>query len=254
VVSLFAAIGVVLLFVAVQALMFGVLGGDVSVDDTLDAHEALLLGVIQVAGIVVVVGLAALGVLRGREALALGSGSQVRAGLLALVTVGVFVVLPTVGAALANGDRLIDHGVGPVDAAAFVLLACLIAVNEELWFRGLVVHVLGGRARPWWTVVVAPLVFGLPHYTGDTASLLNAIAVTLAVGVPFVVVRLRYQALLPLMFWHAVIDAWAFLHTSSVVAEGSPSIDELLVALIVPSLLAIGYVLWFRGTADRPAR
>jgi hypothetical protein len=95
------------------------------------------------------------------------------------------------------------------------------------------------------------VLLGLPHYAGGAAALLNAIAVTLAVGIPFVAVRLRHHALLPMIGWHAVIDAWAFLHTSSVVAQGNPSTKDVIAGLTLPVCIALGYASWYASRRRR---
>ncbi|MCW2920866.1 MAG: protease self-immunity family protein [Thermoleophilia bacterium] len=170
----------------------------------------------------------------------------VHAGLRALAPVGVLVIGLPLGASLASGDALFDSDLTPGLAAAFVAASILIAVSEELWFRGVLVDVLESARMPWLTIAASSVLFGLPHLPGGSAAALNALAVTLAVGVPFTIVRLRCGSIIPLIIWHAVIDAWAFLHTASVTAQGSPGVGEAVATLVVPALVALGYVWWYR--------
>jgi membrane protease YdiL (CAAX protease family) len=167
------------------------------------------------------------------------------AGMRLLLPVGALVLGPSIGFALAAGDPLLADGMTLPLAAALLLLAVAIAVNEELWFRGLVLDQLDRAHRPWLTVLGGAVLFGLPHVAATSASWLNAAAVTLAVAIPFTVVRLRVGSIWPLVAWHAAIDAWAFLHTASVVPEGTPSAGEAAVALVLPAIVAAGYLRWW---------
>jgi membrane protease YdiL (CAAX protease family) len=247
--AVLGAIALVLAFVIVQMLAFALLhalGGDVDVDGGLSATDALSIVAVQVAGVLVVVLAAArTGAAGWRRLGVTGSGSTafVR-GWTLLLPAGLVVVVPTLLWSLVDGD-VVDDGITIGSALAFVLLALAIALNEELWFRGLVVDRLQAAGRPWLTVLLGSVLFGLPHVGGTAATWLNAAAVMLAVAVPFTVVRLHVRSLWPMVAWHATIDAWAFLHTASVVAEGEPSLAELLAGLALPTIVACGYLLWF---------
>jgi membrane protease YdiL (CAAX protease family) len=172
------------------------------------------------------------------------------AGLRALAPVGVLVIGLPLGASLASGDPLFDPDLSSGLVVALVLASILIAISEELWFRGVLVDVLESARMPWLTIVAASVMFGLPHLPGGPAAAVNAAAVTLAVGVPFTIVRLRCGSIIPLIIWHTIIDAWAFLHTASVTAQGSPGVGEAVATLVVPALIALGYMWWYqRGVA-----
>ena len=246
---MFGAIGLALLFVVVQGLAFGVLFGlglDIDVEESLGAREALLLVAIQCVGIAAVAGLVGLGAVSWRRIGATGAQrGSLGAGMWALLPVGLLVVGPSLAVPLFDDDPLLNADLTPGSAIALTLLAIAIGVNEELWFRGLVVERLQRARMPWLTVFAASVLFGLPHVAATSASLVNAAGVTLAVAVPFTVVRLASRSIWPMVVWHAIIDAWAFLHTSTVVAEGSYDLGEALVALVLPAAVAIGYVVWF---------
>ena len=237
----------VLGFISVQvaggALLY-VLDVDLQVSGDVSIAEAAAIGAIQLCGILAVVALVTAGYASWRELGMRASRAAFGAGWRALLPVGLLVIGPSVAVALYDG-RVVDRGVTPMLALAFVALALLIAVNEELWFRGLLVDALDSARRPWLTIIGSAVLFGLPHAGDTTAHLVNAAAVTLAVGVPFTVVRLRHGALGPLIAWHALIDTWAFLHTASVTPEGSPDVADVVATLVLPSLVAIGYVWWY---------
>lgn len=220
-------------------------GHRIDVHGQLQVADALRLSAVQAIGALFAVALVLTWVGSWRRVgLRAPAGSAV-AGWSALLPVGLLVIAPTIGYVLATGKPLVHPSIDPAEAMAYVLLAVLVSINEELWFRGLVVDVLGGRLRPWLVIAGSALLFGLPHYGGSAASLLNMAGVTLAVGIPFAVVRLRHHSLVPLIAWHAVIDAWAFLHTARVVATGDPSTTEMAVGLVLPAVLGVGYLVWF---------
>lgn len=256
--ALLAATGVVLLFLLVQATAFIVLDRlsvDLDVAGGIDVRLALALMFVQVIGIGAVVLFVRFGSTTWRD---LGMRDTPRGsfdrGWRLLMPVGLLVIAPTLGYAIASADEpVIGDGVGLSLALAFVLLSIAIAVNEELWFRGLVVDRLERGGRDLLVIGGSALLFGLPHLGSTRASVLNAVAVTLAVGIPFTVARMRVRSLWPLIAWHALIDTWAFIHTGSVVAEGSPSLVDALVSLVLPALVAAGYVAWFMRSRRRPA-
>ncbi|MCW2962455.1 MAG: family intrarane metalloprotease [Thermoleophilia bacterium] len=239
-------IGIVGLFVLAQFLVAGAIalvGGSIDLSP-LGTRDALLLVVLQL-------GTAALGVLLvlawcGWSAIALpGRRGDGWRGFLALLPVGLLVLVPGIAIAISEGDA-IDPSLTPGRAVAVVVLAFAIGFNEELWFRGLLVARLGAERAPWLTVFASAALFGLPHLSDSSASWLNAAGVMLAIGIPFGVVRMRRRALGPLIAWHGLIDAWAFLHTASITVTGTPTAAEAVGALVLPALLALSYLAWLR--------
>lgn len=250
-IALMAAVGLVLLFIVVQGVALeiaGALGWTLRIGDSLQVESALVLSFVQAAGIVAI-GLLVLGGMTTLRRLGLRGGERQpkagRRGWNALLPVTLFVLGPSMLLALLDGRDLVHPSLDLGEALAVTLLAVLIGINEELWFRGLVVDQLGGALRPWLVIIGSALLFGLPHLSDSAATVLNAAGVALAVGVPFACVRLRYGSLWPLIVVHSLIDIWAFLHTSSVVAEGNPSTGEIAAGLIVPACIAAGYLTWF---------
>lgn len=232
---------------------FAAAGGELRLDGRLDVRAALLLAGFQLVSIAV--GLLVVVAARDVDWRSVGLRSQPRGsfdeGWRLLMPVGLLVIGPTLGIALLGDEPLVASSVSPVEAVTFVLLAAAIGVNEELWFRGLMVARLTRGARPLVVVVTASLIFGLLHVGETSASLLNAAAVTVAVAVPFTIVRMRRPSLWPLIAWHALIDAWAFLHTASVVATGEPDLAEALTTMSLPVAMAAGYVWWYRRDVGR---
>lgn len=257
--TVLSAIAMLVAFVLAQAVALGLLsliGVELDVDTKLGAGDALTLLVVQAVGVVFAAALIWLGpaTWRGVAAARVPRGSF-DAGWRMLLPVGIVVIGPTFMYAVVSDSSLLDAKVSVGSALAFAALAIGIAVNEELWFRGLIVERLEHARRPWLTVIAASALFGLPHVAATGASWLNAAAVTLVVGIPFVIVRLRCGSIWPLVAWHALIDLWAFLHTSSVVATGNPGLVEAVLALALPVLVACGYLVWFqRGQQHRIMR
>lgn len=237
-------------FVLAQAVAIGVLaaaGVKIDVDQKFGTTQALTLLAVQGAGVAFAAALIWLGPMTWHSVAATGTPRRsFDVGWRLLLPVGIVVIGPTFMYASFADDSVLDSSLTVGSALAFAALAIGIAVNEELWFRGLIVDRLEQAHRPWLTVGAASLLFGLPHVAATSASWLNAAAVTLVVGIPFTIVRLRCGSIWPLVAWHALIDVWAFLHTSSVVAEGEPSLLEAAAALVLPVIVAVGYVLWFR--------
>lgn len=252
------AIGIALGFVAAQSV--GVLAfRPQDVVGAINTPSIWALVGVQGVGIATIGILISTGVTSLSE-LGISSDKRVRArrgrafnrGLKSITPVAVAVLLPTFVSALFADDPLVATRLTLSSSFAFFVLALSIAINEELWFRGLMVDHLERIGRPTITIVSAAVLFGLPHVSGSSASWLNAAGVTLAVAIPFTIVRIHTRSLWPLILLHALIDIWAFLHTGSVVPQGTPSTNEALLALILPMLLAVGYIAWHAGqTRDR---
>lgn len=244
---------VVIVFVSVQlaaGALLHALGVDLQLAGDVSVGEAAALGAIQVGGILAIVALVAAGFTSWHR---LGVGGRRRSfvsGWQALLPVGLLVIGPSVGVALASDVDIVADRVTPMLAVAFIALALFISINEELWFRGLLVDALQTARRPWLTIIASAVLFGLPHAGDTTAHLVNAVAVTLAVGIPFTVVRLRFGGLGSLIVWHTIIDTWAFLHTASVRPQGSPDAADIAATLVLPSLVAIGYMVWYRRAVN----
>ncbi len=250
VLGIFVVLSFILVQIGASALLI-VLDADLDVTGDLSLAEVAAIGAVQLAGILTITLLVLAGSMSWDRLGMRAPARSFAAGWWALLPVGLLVIGPSMAVALAGDDPVLARDVSPSLALGFVALAMLISANEELWFRGLLVDSLQSARRPWLTVFGAALLFGLPHVGDTTAHLVNALAVTLAVGIPFVVVRLRHGALAPLIVWHALVDAWAFLHTASVTPEGSPDPGEIVATLVLPSLVAIGYLVWFRRGVTR---
>lgn len=251
-----SAVALAVGFLLVQLASFGAFaaaGGELDLDGRLGAGPALLLAAFQVVSIAV--GALVVFAASDLDWRTVGLGRQPRGsfaeGWQLLLPIGLLLIGPTVGAALATDTSLVHSSVSLGDAVAFALLAAAIGLNEELWFRGLVVTRLAGAARPVLAVVTASLIFGLLHVGDTRASILNATAVTVAVAVPFTIVRLRRPSLWPLVAWHAVIDVWAFVHTASVVATGEPDLADAVATMALPVAIGAGYVWWYRRDVAR---
>ncbi|MEO6867241.1 MAG: CPBP family intramembrane glutamic endopeptidase [Gaiellales bacterium] len=250
---LLRAVGYVALFLLVQIIagvLLDALGfspNDVSGTDV-HLRDVLVLGMLE---LLVLAGAVLFTHLRGGVR---GLGVELRGarqarGWWQLAPSGLLVIAPSFAFALADDPSTVITRTSVATLAAFVGLAVLIGITEELWFRGLVMASLDPQRSPWLAVFGSAILFGLPHLLSSNAGVtaataLNAAAVTLAIAIPFACVRVASRAIVPMIGWHAAIDAWAFLHTSSITAEGTPDISDASVALVVPALVAAGYILW----------
>ena len=94
---------------------------------------------------------------------------------------GYFIVV--VGMMLAMGLYKID-GLNPdwkgLADAFFMFL--IVAVGEEIIFRGVLFRWIDRRFGFWWAMAVSGLVFGLAHITNDNATLWSSIAIALEAG------------------------------------------------------------------------
>lgn len=239
----------VLAYVTVQFLVVAViaegLGWDLELSERIATRDALVLTLLDVVPITL---FALLVAARWFDPLRVGvraAAGSFGAGMRLLAPACLVVLGPSVLIGATADGPLLAAGMTPARATAFVLLASLIAISEELWFRGAVVDAAARSGGTWLPLVASALLFGAPHYAGDSATLLNAVAVSLAVGIPFTIVRMRVGSIWAGVVWHTAIDAWAFLHTGGVSPTGSPDPTEMLVALVLPGLVAAGYLTWF---------
>ncbi|MCW2956569.1 MAG: family intrarane metalloprotease [Thermoleophilia bacterium] len=252
--ALLRGAGLVLVFIALQAVVGGIVLavagelGDLGEFRSIGVELALALCVIQAT----IAAVAVWWIGRTDAWRAAGLRSTAREnwlGFRALIPIGLVAILPGVLLAAQEGN-VVDPSLTLERGAVLVLLAMLIGVNEELWFRGLLVAGLARSGSVLLVVFGSAVLFGLPHITDEPASWLNAAAVTLAVGIPFAAVRVRRRALGPLIAWHGIVDIWAFIHTASVTVSGTPSLAEAVGGLILPAALALGYLVWLqRGIA-----
>lgn len=253
--ALGAAIGLTAGFVVVQvvAVFIGAIVGmaltDTRAADLADTRTAgglvaLLIGEMLLAGVVVVFAQR-----QGAAArIGLGPRGAGRSIGQALPVAIAFAALP-LGALLASGDDVVRADIGPERAAMLVAFAIAVAIAEEVAFRGLVLERLGGAARPAFATTWSAALFGALHMPfgseGGGAEIVNAAAVTLAVGVPLALVRLRSGSLVGPIVAHALIDIFGLLHLGSLEL---PDVKraEAIVELAIALLLATGYAFWYR--------
>jgi uncharacterized protein len=123
--------------------------------------------------------------------------------------------------------------------------APLIALNEELFFRGVVLE--GLRPQGWrWAIIGSAAMFGASHAVNIVAGAnlpftLMQIAATTAGGVAFAAIRIRTGSLWPLIALHVVLDVMA-LTTLTGDAVEMPILIPVLVAW-----LALNLSLWRYG-------
>jgi len=89
------------------------------------------------------------------------------------------------------------------EAAVFCLLAVTAGICEEFLYRGFVFGALSRLFVPSWAVlIVSSVLFGLAHAYQGRGGMVG----TLLLGTVFGSVRILYDSLVPVVFWHAAVD------------------------------------------------
>lgn len=128
------------------------------------------------------------------------SGFVVGIGLAEIT--GVFLPVPP-QVLEAFGQFLLPEGMGLVQLV--LLLAVLPGITEEIAFRGLLLHGLRRRLKPWALCLVVGGIFGLFHVS------LFRILPTAYLGTMLALVTILTGSLFPAMLWHALNNAVALL-------------------------------------------
>lgn len=238
--SIAAGIGVVF-----ALMVFDVPDSDKLVSTATDAGLALVAwSELMLAAVLVL-----LAVRIGRRTTGLVFGSEAWRSLrLATPVLLVMVGLPLVGLIL-TGEPIVDAG---LNASRVVLIAVVVVgvgIAEEIAFRGVLIPVLGGSSRPAFAAIASALLFGVVHLAVPDASAayyVNALAVMLAVGIPFAVIRLRTGNIIGLVIVHALIDLFALLYIGSLELP-SATLGQALVELGMSVVLAAAYWVWFKS-------
>ncbi len=89
------------------------------------------------------------------------------------------------------------------EAAIFCSLAVTAGICEEFLYRGFVFGALTHLSAPIWSVLlVSSVFFGLAHAYQGPGGMLG----TLILGTVFGLVRILYDSLVPVVFWHVAVD------------------------------------------------
>ena len=89
------------------------------------------------------------------------------------------------------------------EARVFACLAITAGICEEFIYRGFVFAALGHLSLPTWGVLlVSSAMFGLAHAYQGRSGMVG----TLVLGTVFGLVRILYDSLVPVVFWHAAVD------------------------------------------------
>ena len=145
----------------------------------------------------------------------------------------------------------------PAALAGMVLLnTSLVALSEEVMFRGILLYGLMTRLPVLPAVLVSSALFGAVHAlnvftTGDlAASLLQALAAALQ-GVGLAAVRVRTHSLWPMIVVHAFYDCGLLLAAGAHPATAMPGAMSVLPVLFVLPIFVYGLFL-LRKNALRP--
>ena len=155
---------------------------------------------------------------------------------------GIVVGTQVIGSAVTHDPFLAPH-ITLGRALTLCATAIAIGIAEELVFRGLMVHGLQRAQMPVLTVTVSAVLFGALHLFDNVV---NAVAVTLALAVPFALVRLRGGSLGALIVVHSVIDIAALLSLGNLDLPDSTPPNEAVTQIVMASIICAAYVLWYR--------
>lgn len=89
------------------------------------------------------------------------------------------------------------------ETAIFCALAVTAGICEEFLYRGFVFGALSHASVPTWTVLlISSVMFGLAHAYQGRGGILG----TMILGAVFGSVRILYDSLIPVVFWHTAVD------------------------------------------------
>lgn len=176
--------------------------------------------------------------------------------ILALPIVGLNLIAwasPAGGAMrLPDPDRLLGFG----------LLACCVALGEELFYRGALLQAFDPTRYPRMAVAAGAMVFGLFHVVEggrivtSPGVVANAVVVTLAIGIPFALIRVRTGSLWGLVACHAMYDLLALIVTNGFTGQHI-ALERAALSAVVAAITCGLYVWWFSssgGYAASPSR
>ena len=134
----------------------------------------------------------------------------------------------------------------------------LVAVSEELMFRGILFHALWGRYRLWPAIVLTSLAFGLVHtFNGfGTGRWDQAVMQSIAAfmqGFAYLAIRIRTRSVWPMVLVHAAWDYSLMLGVlAQPVTSGAATVWSALPLLVVLPVFLYGLFL-LRGITSRLA-
>lgn len=103
-------------------------------------------------------------------------------GLGLAVGLGFFVAVVGV-MMLAGAYRVVDFGNSVIPILNAFSMFLIVAIGEEVLFRGVLFRWIDERWGFWWAIGVSALVFGLVHITNNNATVWASVAIALEAGV-----------------------------------------------------------------------
>jgi membrane protease YdiL (CAAX protease family) len=146
----------------------------------------------------------ALGWSRGNALLGVGLGLA----LVLATQLGARLLLPLMPPVLTETHKLYGILQGSLEPAHYSPIVALVAIAEELVYRGVVTSLCERKQTPGWTVIIATALYALP-LVGSGSWLLVAIGVTL--GACLTVAKLRSGSLLVPIVAHVIWSEVTFV-------------------------------------------
>lgn len=135
-------------------------------------------------------------------------------------------------------------------AATLAVASLLVGLNEELWFRGLILRALAPKGLNW-AVWGSAILFGVLHLLNGLAGqdllvTLIQIAYAFVIGICYALVRLKGGSVWPLILIHAATDFFAWTAQSGQIGSGTVNslFDLVLPALVVVLFAGYSVYLW----------
>ena len=145
---------------------------------------------------------------------------------------------------------------GPGAVLMLAALSLLVGLNEETYFRGLVLRFLKPRGNTI-AIVGSAVLFGIAHVGNLLAPGATVLGVgyqmtsAALIGMFFGGLRLRLNAIWPLIAAHAVIDFSVLATTYPDLHLGTPPIPALILGLGVNVIFAVFGLILGQGAGDR---
>jgi len=184
-----------------------------------------------------------------------GFRALIRLSDLRLYWLPLFPVLPAVPAAIVG-----ITGMRFGEILYFLILACLIGLVEEVFFRGLILQALAAKGL-WRSAILSGVIFGAMHllnllFGADLTATLFQASYAVALGFAFAAVTLRTCVLWPLIVIHALTDFTGFISANEPVTTNLTFTGILIYGLYSVFFIVYGIVVMrstIRQMQGRPA-
>jgi uncharacterized protein len=130
----------------------------------------------------------------------------------------------TRGGLQALAERILPQS--PIEILPFLALAVTAGVCEEFLYRGFTMAALHRAGLPAWSVLLlSSALFGMAHLYQGRGGLVG----TMILGILFAAARIRYDSLVPVIFWHVAVDVVAGIAGPRYLTSRSAPIEDVAI-------------------------